>query len=190
MRNWSKAHISVALAQLVSPFKLVLISKEIAAGLISSLLGREVCWWSHGHKKNKGGVRDPSKATKHQLVAENLGGDSPVFLSPAYSYLFSPIWTPRDLWEGSLKGEWLRQDWELFGCVFVCSSAFIFKEEFRGLGPFAGLCTASNFFTSCSLSIYKCLILSVDHMLATHDQGEHAPSCDVYSLVTSLYLSV
>lgn len=116
-------------------------------------------------KKNKGGVRDPSKATKHQLVTENLGGDSPVFLYPAHSYLFSPVWTPMDLWEGSLKGEWLRQDWELFGCVFVCVSAFIFKEEFRGLGPFAGLCTASNFFTPCSLSIYKCLILSVHHML-------------------------
>lgn len=122
-------------------------------------------------------------------MAENLGGDSLVFLSPAYSYLLSPgsdfhgvvgRISERRVNRTGLGALWL----------YFCLLAFTFQEEFRGLGPFVGLWTASNFFTSCSLSSYKCLLLSVAQMLGIHDQGKHAPSpCNVYSLVTSLYLS-
>lgn len=131
-------------------------------------------------------MRGPTKAPKHQLVTENLGGDSLVFLSPAYSYLLSPGLGFHGLVGRISERIRLRALW-----LYFCLSVFVFKEEFRGLGPFAGLWTTSNFFTSCSLSTYKCSILSLAHMLRIHDQGKHAPSPrDVYSLVTSLYLDV
>jgi len=92
-------------------------------------------------------VRDPTKVLKHQLVTENLGGDSLVFLSPAYSYLLSPGLSFHGLVGRISERTGLGGLW-LYFCLFV----FVFKEEFRGLGPFAGLWTTSNFFTSCSLS--------------------------------------
>lgn len=74
-------------------------------------------------KKSKGGVRDPSKATKHQLVAENWGGDSPVFLSPPYSYLFSPGLDSHGLTgrfsERRVIKTGLGALWLCF-CLFVC----------------------------------------------------------------------
>lgn len=140
-------------------------------------------------KKKKRGVREPINAPRYQL-AENLGGEALVFLSLAYSYLLSPGLDFHGF-VGRISGRTVNRTGVRALWLYFCLSAFIFKEEFRGSGPFAGLWTASDFFTSCSLSTYKCLVLSVAHMLAIHDQSKHALSPrDEYSLVTSLYESV
>lgn len=84
VRNWSKAHISVAPAQPVSPLSLVLVWKETTVGLMSSLRVEKD---AGGHvaikKKAKGEKKesDLTKVPKHQLVTPNPGQVWPVFLS-------------------------------------------------------------------------------------------------------------